>query len=129
MNHGQRKVKMMEDQVKHLCERISEVSLETSKKLAFKPPADLSVFVIKNLVIINVEGIFNKAEMIAAENRQNREKIILARHAVAGIWLNSVANSLEAVLGSKPLTYYLDYRPEFNTAMFVLYYDEPFTDD
>lgn len=114
----------MEDKVRMLCTHIRNVCLNTSKKLAFKAPAELSVYVIRNLVIINVEGIFNKAEIIAAENRQNREKIILARHAVAEIWVNNVSENLKPFLGLKPRTYFLDYRPENNTAMFVLYYDE-----
>lgn len=114
----------MVDTAKQLCGAIKEVCLNTSKKLAFKPPTELSVFVIKNLLIINVEGIFNKAEMLAARNLHNREKIILARHAVAGIWVKNVADGLAPMLNMKPRTFFLDYRPEYNTAMFVLYYDE-----
>lgn len=119
----------MREQVKLLCGRVREICLNTSKKLAFKSPAELSVFVIRNLIIINVEGIFNKAEILAAENRPNREKIILARHAVAEIWVNIVSRELEPLLGIKPRTYFLDYRPECNTAMFVLYYDPSLVGD
>ncbi len=119
----------MENQAKHLCSQIKEVCLNTSKSLAFKPPSELSVYLIKNLLIINVEGIFNIAELIAAESRQNREKIILARHAVAAVWVNKVAEQLINILNLKPLTHYLDYRPEFNSAMFVLYYDRALLHD
>ncbi|MFZ5639968.1 MAG: Na-translocating system protein MpsC family protein [Bacillota bacterium] len=119
----------MRDQVKLLCGKIRDICLNTSKKLAFKAPAELSVYMIKNLVIINVDGIFNTAEIIAAKNSMNREKIILASHAVAEIWVNSVARELEHLLGIKPRTYFLDYRPECNTAMFVLYYDRSLVDE
>lgn len=119
----------MEDKVKFLCGQIKESCLETSKKLAFKPPAELSVYVIRNLIIINMEGIFNKAELQAAKNRQNREKIILARHAVAEIWVTSVSGELLPLLGTTPRTYFLDYRPECNAAMFVLYYDQPIIEE
>jgi uncharacterized protein YbcI len=119
----------MKEKVKQLCGRVREICLNTSKKLAFKTPVELSVYLIRNLIIINVEGIFNKAEILAAENRPNREKIILARHAVAEIWVNTVSQELEPLLGMKPHTYFLDYRPECNTAMFVLYYDLSLVED
>lgn len=119
----------MEDEAKLLSRQIKEVCLDTSKRLAFKPPAELAVFVIRNLVIISMEGIFNKAELQAAKNRQNREKIILARHAVAEIWVTNVSDGLIPLLGSKPRMSFLDYRPECNAAMFVLYYDQLIADD